>query len=170
MEIKTIPCAMFICDVPNHKKHKKKLLNLIKKMPNKSFSSVSKTDWNIPSDFKREYLDYFYKNVITPIMDKQMKYFEASKWEIANAWFQQYTEFSFHEWHNHEYSNYTNVYFLELNSAKEKTEIKSGEKKIIEYKAKEGQVITFPGFLVHRSKPVANNRKTVIAFNSVFKH
>ncbi len=170
MEVKTIPCVMFISNVPNHKKHKKKLLSLIKKMPNKSFSAVSKTDWNLPSNFTREYLDYFYSNVITPVMDEQIKFFKASKWEIVNAWFQQYTKTSFHEWHNHEHSNYTNVYFLELNHSKEKTEIKSGEDKIIEYKAKEGQVITFPGFLVHRSKPISNKRKTVIAFNSGFKY
>ena len=37
-------------------------------------------------------------------------------------------------------------------------------------KSKEGQIITFPGCLLHKSEPVANERKTIISFNSWFTY
>ena len=92
MKIKQIPCNLFVCDVPNHKKHKKELLNLIKEMPNNSYGPISKTDWNINSSFKRKYLDYFYTYVIKSIMDKQQKYLNAIGSKIENGWFQQYNK------------------------------------------------------------------------------
>ena len=170
MKIKQIPCNLFVCDVPNHKKHKKELLNLINEMPNNSYGPISKTDWNINSSFKRKYLDYFYTYVIKSIMDKQQKYLNAIGSKIENGWFQQYNKKSFHNWHVHEQSNYTNVYFLELDSPSQVTQIKIGKNKIMKYKAKEGQVITFPGCLLHKSQPILNNRKTIIAFNSSFNY
>ena len=115
MKIKQIPCSMFVCDVPDHKKHKKKLLNLIREMPDNIYGPISKTDWNIDVNFKRKYLDYFYSNVIRPVMNEQQKYLKALDWKISNGWFQQYDKKSYHDWHVHEGSNYTNVYFFELN-------------------------------------------------------
>jgi len=168
MKIKQIPCNMFICNVPKHKKHKKKLLNLIKEMPDNTYELISKTDWNI--NCKRRYLDYFYSDVIKPIMNEQQKYLNASNWRISNGWFQQYNKKSYHKWHVHEGANYTNVYFLELDSSDQATKIKTGRNKIIEYKAKEGQVVTFPGCLLHKSEAILKKRKTVISFNSWFSY
>ena len=170
MKIKQIPCSMFVCDVPDHKKHKKKLLNLIREMPDNIYGPISKTDWNIDINFKRKYLDYFYSNVIRPVMNEQQKYLKALDWKISNGWFQQYDKKSYHDWHVHEGSNYTNVYFLELSDSHQATKIKTGENKVLNYKSKEGQIITFPGCLLHKSEPVANERKTIISFNSWFTY
>ena len=71
MNIKKIQTEFITIDVPNHKKHKPILLDLISKMPNKSLHRVSKTDWELPKDFKREYLEYFYDNIATDIMHQQ---------------------------------------------------------------------------------------------------
>jgi hypothetical protein len=170
MKVKQIPCNMFICDVPKHKEHKKKLLNLIKEMPDNTYGPISKTDWNIEANFKRKYLDYFYSNVIRPVMNKQQKYLKARDWRIPNGWFQQYNKKSYHNWHVHEGANYTNVYFLELDSSDQATKIKTGRNKIIEHKAEEGQVVTFPGCLLHKSEEVLKKRKTIISFNSWFTY
>jgi len=169
MNIKKIQTEFITINVPDHEKHKPILLDLISKMPNKSLHRVSKTDWELPLDFKRTYLEYFYDNIATDIMHQQTKYFEAATWTISNAWFQQYEKNSTHEYHTHDRANYTNVYFLELPDPKFKTSIKVGKKEY-NYKVKEGQLITFPAHLLHGSMSNGDLRKTVISFNSNFKY
>ena len=102
-------------------------------------------------------------------MDQQKKYFKAKSWKIENGWFQQYQEKSSHYYHTHPGVNFTNVYFLELPDKQFKTFIQSGGKEY-NYKAQEGQIITFPAHLLHRSKENGNFRKTVISFNSNFHY
>ena len=167
MDIKKIKTEFIISKVPNHKKHKTILLNLINKMPVNSYDQISKTDWNLPKDMERKYLQYFYTNICNDVMDQQKKYFKSENWEIINGWFQQYEKDSFHVYHNHRNANFTNVYFLELPDLKFKTSIKIGKKKY-DYDVKEGQVITFPAHLLHCSKSNGNLRKTIISFNSHF--
>jgi len=167
MDIKEIKTEFITSEVPNHKKHKTILLDLINKMPANSYSRVSKTDWNLPKDMERKYLEYFYSNISHDVMSQQQKYFKAKKWEIINGWFQQYETKSFHEYHNHPNVNFTNVYFLELPDPHFKTLIKIKDKEY-EYKVKEGQIITFPAHLLHTSQPNGDLRKTIISFNSGF--
>jgi|TARA_R110000824_G_C14849202_1_gene639903 hypothetical protein len=167
MDIKKIKTEFIISKVPNHRKHKTILLNLINKMPANSYYHISKTDWNLLKDTERKYLDYFYSNISHGVMGQQQKYFKAEKWEIINGWFQQYEKNSSHIYHNHPSANFTNIYFLELPDLKFKTSIKIGEKKY-DYAVKEGQVITFPAHLLHCSKSNGNLRKTIISFNSNF--
>ena len=97
------------------------------------------------------------------------KFYKADDWNISNGWFQQYEKDSYHQWHNHEGANFTNVYFLELPDSKFKTKIKVGDE-IIEYEAEEGDLISFPAYLLHTSEKNGDGRKTVIAFNSNFKY
>jgi len=167
MKIKFLKTEFFTCTVKNHKKHKPILLSLIDKMPFSRSQDTTKSDWLLPPDQKREYLDYFYSNVIDDIMDEQAKYFKADQWHIHNAWFQQYKNAAFHKYHNHNNTNWANVYFIELPSPTLKTTIKIRDK-TFDYTAKEGQVITWPAHLLHTSKPISSKRKTVIAFNSDF--
>ena len=167
MQVKKIKCELFIQDVPNHQTHKKILLDLIDKFPNNPYENVTKTDWNLPKKFKRKYLDYFYPHISKSLMDNLQVYYKAKRWRIINSWFQQYEKNSYHEYHNHPQSNFTNVYFMELPDTNFKTVIKI-ENKEYEYSVKEGQLITFPAHLLHTSKPNGNRRKTVISFNSDF--
>jgi len=93
---------------------------------------------------------------------KQLK---CQTWEIQNIWFQQYKEGDEHDWHNHPHTQFSNVYFLELPSTNMKTEFATHP----DINVSEGDVITFPAHLVHRSKPnQSNKRKTIISFNSSF--
>ena len=169
MDIKTIPTEFIIYDVPDHNNHKAILLDLINKIPANPYKEVSKTDWNLPKSFKRKYINYFYSNIAKNMMDQQKKYFKAKSWKIENGWFQQYQEKSSHCYHTHPEVSFTNVYFLELPDKQFKTFIQSGGKEY-NYKAQEGQIITFPAHLLHKSKENGNLRKTVISFNSNFHY
>tara|TARA_Y100000114_G_scaffold34289_1_gene29700 strand:- start:4334 stop:4849 length:516 start_codon:yes stop_codon:yes gene_type:complete len=169
MQVNKIKCELFIQDVPNHQTHKKILLDLIKQLPNNPYENISKTDWNLPKKLKRKYLDYFYPNISKSLMDNLQVYYKSKSWRITNAWFQQYEKNSYHEYHNHTQTNFTNVYFLELPDTNFKTILKI-ENKEYEYKVKEGQLITFPAHLLHTSKPNGDKRKTIISFNSDFHY
>ena len=161
MDIKELKTEFITLDVLEHLKHKAILLDLINKIPSNSYEQVSKTDWNLPKKLERKYLEYFYSNIVNNIMDQQQKYFKAKSWKISNGWFQQYEKNSFHVYHNHPNSNFTNVYFLELPNKDHVTEIKD-----VEYDAEEGYLITFPATMLHRCKVVSGGRKTIISFNS----
>ena len=169
MQVNKIKCELFIQDVPNHQTHKKILLDLIKQLPNNPYENISKTDWNLPKKLKRKYLDYFYPNISKSLMDNLQVYYKSKSWRITNAWFQQYKKNSYHEYHNHTQTNFTNVYFLELPDTNFKTILKI-ENKEYEYEVKEGQLITFPAHLLHTSKPNGHKRKTIISFNSDFHY
>ena len=167
MKIERIETEIFILDVPQHQRFKERLLSYIDEMPNQSFEGVTKSDWNLPVSTERKYLRFFYTRMIGPCMNKLKNYLKAKEWGIANGWFQQYGKNSEHTWHIHADANWANSYFLELPDPAFKTEIKIKDK-IIEYEVKEGQLICFPAYLLHRSKPNGDQRKTAIAFNSHF--
>tara|TARA_R110000787_G_C13429912_1_gene445499 strand:- start:1299 stop:1805 length:507 start_codon:yes stop_codon:yes gene_type:complete len=160
---------MFIkTKINNYKEVNKNLLSLINKMPKRKlktrYKNMSNSDWDIPRDFKRDYLDYFYK-IIEPYMGELAKGFNSKKWTINNCWFQQYKKLDNHEWHTHPQTNFTNVYFVELPSKSIGTEVLNTKN----LNLKEGDLLTFPGYFYHRS-PVnfTNKRKTIISFNSDF--
>ena len=168
MNIKEIKCDFIIYDVLNHHEHKKALLELIDKIPNNPFKDISKTDWNLPVTFEREYLNYFFSHIAKNIMEKQKDHFKADTWEIDKTWFQQYEKEALHADHWHPMSNFTNIYFVEFPEEQFKTSIKSQGKEY-DYSVKEGQIITFPAHLLHCSNSNGDLRKTIISFNSNFK-
>ena len=173
MKIKKIDSCYFIDTLFDFKKHKKVLLDLISKMPDKDRKSgveqISKTDWNVPKDYNREYLNYFY-NIIQEYMFKMCDFLYTDKWIITNAWFQQYKNTDRHDWHTHTNCHFTSVFYLELPEKKYSTQIfNSFTKKIIKVNVKEGDILTFPSYFNHRS--IVNKsikRKTIISFNSNF--
>ena len=169
MQVKKINSEITKINVKEHRFYKAMLLNLIDEMPNASYEWVSKSDWDLPKDLTRKYLDLFYRQVIKSSMKELQDYYKADDWNISNGWFQQYEKDSFHQWHNHNGANFTNVYFLELPDSKFRTKIKVGDE-IIEYEAKEGDLISFPAYLLHTSEKNGDGRKTIIAFNSNFKY
>ena len=77
---------------------------------------------------------------------------------FGNLWFQQYESYNKHDWHIHGLCHFTNVYFLELEDPEIKTEIKDLYGTVINYSAKEGDILSFPSFLYHRS-PTNNSKK-----------
>ena len=60
MRTKKIKTDIINNRVKEHKKYKLQLLKLIDEMPNVSQGGVSKSDWSLPKDHPRKYLDLFY--------------------------------------------------------------------------------------------------------------
>ena len=171
----------------NHKEHKKILCELIDKFeqdndtiltPDQAnldgvvMDPILSSDYFINSNLPREYRQYFYDEVIQPLVFQIGVEFGLLPFEyfIHDAWFQRYLETAEHSWHTHTGCQFSNVYFLELPDGEYVTEIKGPNGKLIEYSAKEGDVITFPSYFLHRSKPNGKQRKSIISFNTSYNH
>ena len=167
---------IFVNTVKNHKEHKKTLLNLIDNFEQlheestKDYDMIHSTDFDISQDEERDYLDYFHIHILDDVIESVSKQLGLApcEWDVLMAWFQRYNQSNVHTWHNHAYTQFTNCYFLEMPDASHKTEILDMNGNILEYDAKEGDIITFPAWMKHRSKPHEGEQKTVIAFNLDF--
>ena len=88
----------------------------------------------------------------------------------TNIWFQQYSKNGKHGWHIHS-ENYTGVYYVKFSSKDAKTELIdpfSQNKKMI-INAKEGDIIIFPSYVIHRAtEQQDNSEKIIISFNFNF--
>ena len=151
----------------SHKSIKNKLLELIKNTnTKKQFTGISHSDFNLSKDKNREYVNIFIEN-IKPILNKISNKIKTKDWQIDNIWFQQYLKNDLHDWHTHIGAHFTNIYFLELPKKEYATQI-------LGYKThniKEGDVLSFPAYFLHRSKKINTNiRKTIISFNTSFFH
>ena len=160
-----------VTDIKEHKKIKQKFLKFIDEMPNSSLNNISKTDWNLPKEHKREYLEYFY-DIITPYMNTMSKKLKCRNWDISNGWFQVYSENDSHSWHTHSKSNYTNIYYINLPDKSVKTQVYDvvTKKVIDDFQVTEGQLLTMPANLIHTSpENKTNDKKVIISFNSNFE-
>jgi hypothetical protein len=171
MQVKPIDSYYFVNDIKDHALQKVKLLDLINSLDSVSIQnntdSISKTDWGITQQNQEYYT--LVQELLDPCMQEISKYLCAKDYEVHNIWFQQYLKKDIHNWHNHSHANYASVYFLELSDKKFATEIYDLEKKsVINLDVKEGQVLTFPAHMLHRSPKLDSSRKTIISFNSSF--
>ena len=169
----------FIFNLKNHKKIKKRLLDLIKitnqsdiKPDNISNDYITKTDWNYSKDSGRLYTIEFSK-ILQPYITGMLIELSMDQATIHNMWFQSYYKKDNHNWHIHEGTHWTNVYFLELPNKKFKTELYDPfKKKIIDnIEIKEGTLLSFPANILHRSPMNTSNKvKTIISFNTTFSN
>ena len=179
IEIKTgdIPCCVYVSEVLTHKEIKIPLLHIFNN--NGTFGldvgdeypfgqRTYNTDWHLQSSFHYKHIEY--ERIIDPIINnhnealtKFLGYTEPITCD--NKWFQQYKKNDFHGWHRHKHCIFSNVYYLDL-PYKVLTSFRfHGREFTIEIK--EGQILTFPSFLEHSSKPNFSDKiKTVISFNS----
>lgn len=174
MKIHKLESFYIINQLKNHNSFKKQLLDCIDDMPNNDrrigYENITKTDWSLPRDYHRKYIDIFYKE-IPSVMEEIKDFLHCTEWNITNTWFNQYIKNDFNGWHNHPGSNFANVYYLELPEDGMQTEFLDvrTNKIISDIKVKEGDIITFPAHILHRSKTInSDKRKTIIAFNSCF--
>jgi len=157
---------IIITKIDNYKEINKNILSLINKIPNnpiqKHNEKINHTDWNLPENFKREYLEYFVK-MMQPYLNEIAIKLNSNVLKISNIWFQQYVKLNTHGWHTHMETNFTNVYFVELPHKSLGTEILNHDKLDLN----EGDLLTFPAYLYHRSPVnITEGRKTIISFNS----
>jgi len=153
---------IFISKIRNYKDHNKKILACIDELNDKGLSStneqITKTDWDNVNSKK----DYFFHIDwdVDKHLEKQCAILGANEAEIDKVWYQQYSTNSSHGWHTHAGAHFSNVYFVECKKGQQ-TEFKN-----FDVEVEEGDLISFPAFLPHRSKEIINDRKTVIAFNT----
>ena len=158
-------------DIDKDNTHKEKLLDLIGEMPGSFMHGLSKSDWKLDRNYDRKYLEYF-KKMVSPHLDKLANRLHFKKWIVDNAWFQQYEKTHGHNWHNHSYSNFSGVYYVELPSGELITEYYDSPNEVIfeQLNIKEGQLLIIPSYILHRSPSnESNDRKTIIAFNINFE-
>jgi hypothetical protein len=160
-----------IFTIKNHEEIKPKIIESIDAFSSKSLinstDSISRTDWNVPSETPRPYFE-----LLLPFINKEyiefVKFLGGRGTTIHNLWFQQYYKTDTHTTHCHPGSNFSNIYYVELPHKFQRTEFYDPLKKeFFQFDVKEGDVLTFPAYYAHRS-PInkTNDRKTVIVFNN----
>lgn len=173
MITKFLQVPIFIKKVNNHLDLKKQVLEDIESMGTHSLiepfndQCISNTDWHINYNIRKPYVNTLQTLIWETIGDLK----ELSKIQkdikISNYWFQQYLPGDYHGYHNHINSFYNIVYYVELpeNGAKTTFNVLGEE---CEFEVEEGDIICFPGSVMHCSKPnKSNQRKTVVVFNTV---
>lgn len=166
-----INCNYCITKIQNHGKVKPRLLDLIQQADHtspfleKSEVDITRTDWHNCSDAQRPWFKFFAENFYDSIMAvyRRLGY---GGFRLNEIWFQQYGSFSQHGWHTHG-SNFTNVYYLELPKDSPKTQlIEPYTKNKFYLEVEEGDLVTFPSFILHRTGPnVSQDPKSIISFN-----
>ena len=80
-------------------------------------------------------------------------------------WYHQYSEGDKYGWHIHD-NQYGGIYYLEMGRSSARTEfLYPFNRKKVKINVKEGDMIIFPGHLMHRGLLNGKDRKTVISFN-----
>jgi len=132
--------------------------------------NIHRVDWNDNLNYERPWVKY-----IKPYIQKQLKkyanYLGYNDVVIKGMWFQQYNTNGKHGWHIHG-ENYTGVYYVTFNNKCGKTELINplSQDKKFTINAKEGDIVIFPSFVIHRaSEQKTNDIKLIISFNIEFK-
>lgn len=172
--IHTISCPYIISKLEEHDLIKEDVIDLIDDSestnyvyPN-DYTNITRTDYDVPSDVFRGYISLVEKP-IQKLMEANFLKIGYDMVNIKNWWFQQYKQGSNHGWHVHVDCQWTNVYYVELPEDAPKTQLLNpmNQNEIITLDVKEGDVLTFPSFILHRAPNVeSKTRKTIISFNS----
>ena len=169
MRVETINSYIFIQKVEEHKEIKNKLLSLLDEIKNDKIESdnekIEKSDYNLSVDVERKYGSMF-QDIVRPYNENIKEFYKAEKILINNYWFQQYGDNGYHNFHIHPFSLLSNVYYLELENNNSTVFYDMQNKKEIKYNLEEGDLITFPSLLPHKSQINTNGRKTIISYNS----
>jgi hypothetical protein len=174
VDIKTgdIPCSVFVSEVPNHKIVKLNILKDIKENAVFSVNDLSReTIYNTDFFIDKQYNYCKYMDLVRPIFEEHNRSLtKLLDYEfnivVSAIWYQQYATGDFHSWHRHSGCTFSNVYYVDLPDVASKTTFRFLGREF-EVEVNEGQILTFPSYLYHCSKPnMSKNIKTVIAFNS----
>jgi hypothetical protein len=168
-----------VCLLTKFEKHlfyKEKLLSFfdkekenIKQIDNYYTDSIDKLDWSKSKDFNRDWVKLIINDLINHF-NNCSNFLGYQKALLHNLWFQQYKKNDTHGWHVHG-NNYTGVYYVEYDKNCGNTQLVDpfNQNKLIDVKAKEGDIIMFPSTVIHRANVQKNNtRKTIISFNIDF--
>jgi hypothetical protein len=131
--------------------------------------SVTNLDWSLASDFSRPWT-----KLLLPFLEQELKKVcQACGYitpYINELWFQQYHQADTHGWHVHG-SNFTGVYYLDLPTGSPITQLVNpwNQETIINPNVKEGDILIFPSYVIHRAPKIMTDvKKTIISFNCNF--
>lgn len=167
-----IECPYFISPLKEHLEIKEQLLSEInktdkKKAINLKVNTVIGCDYDWSFDNERPYLKTLLP-FLTKHLSKEIKNQNFDQVHIHNVWFQQYIFNDIHDWHIHGQTQFTCVYYLELPEQAPVTEFihPFNQDKKQDFNIKEGDILIFPSFVLHRGKRnKSQKRKTIISFN-----
>tara|TARA_Y200000002_G_scaffold10096_2_gene8308 strand:+ start:15383 stop:15991 length:609 start_codon:yes stop_codon:yes gene_type:complete len=173
-----VPIA--INKISEHLDIKEKCLSLIDESPGERTRyaggnlDITRCDYSVDGvtldndDPARKWLT-FLKPYLMNVVTDTYKNLGYDTFKIHNIWYQQYETGSTHGWHVHTDCQWTSVYYLDLPDLAPKTQLVSpwDNKTIIKLDIQEGDVITFPSFVIHQAPKNKNNKtKTIVSFNS----
>ena len=164
-----------IAQLKDHFKIKNEILDLINREQGaeRIYEEKSSTLDISRCDYKISYEPRQWTTALHPYLTPTVQEIYASlgyqTYNIHNIWFQQYDSGSTHGWHVHTKCQWTNVYYIDMPDDAPKTELINpwNQTDIIQMDVKEGDVLSFPSFVIHRA-PInkCNKTKTIISFNS----
>ena len=160
-----------------HEMIKNDLLQLINESSDEGFKKkdiyfnddLSKTDWPLANNWEREW-GKRYKNLFVEQFKNFANALGYKDIQLSKLWYQQYGFKQTHGWHIHA-RNYTGAYYLELPQDAPYTEFiyPSNLNKGFTIEVKEGDIIFFPCYFMHRSKAsLSKKTKTIISWNLDF--
>jgi hypothetical protein len=166
-----------------HLETKEQILQLISEQPTLTYgggNQIANLDWGRKSDWSRPWVQLF-KPDFDLAMNQAAQKYGYLKAIINELWFQQYKKGNGHGWHSHG-NNFTGVYYLDFPPNTPITELINpwltklnnlsnvDEKELIIPDVKEGDVLIFPSYVVHRAPMIKNDiNKSIISFNMDFE-
>ena len=166
-----ISCPIVKSKFYEHEKIKDKVLQTIDEYDypiiDYETTFISKTDWMIPQESFRPYKQHIFPSLGDHLQKvySSMGYIRVN---IHNLWFQQYTKGAGHKWHIHMDCQWTNVYYIEMPEGAPFLQlIDPRTDQVLDIDVEEGDVLSFPSFITHRSPDMeSDTRKTIISCNS----
>lgn len=127
-----------------------------------SCDTITRTDWNTGAE--RPYLKYLEQHMSNHNRSfcQELGY---SRVHISDAWYQQYNNKDTHGYHNHPLCSFSNIIYVEL-PYKESSTIFKIKDEVFTVEVKEGDILSFPGIIIHGSPQIHEGRKTVVVYNT----
>ena len=129
-------------------------------------TNITKSDWEDGDKLncEREWVNYIMPDLHNHF-SKCFKKVGYHHYIISKLWYQQYDKDSEHGWHIHE-DNFTGVYYVDMPNGEKTQFLQPLTNEVKEFNVKEGDLILFPSFVIHRAPKVINEHtKTIISFN-----
>ena len=168
--MRIIKDGVFVNTMENYSEIKDKLVWEILQSPGESLDDITKTDWDGHS---YHHQTGYWQTVLPFVLDSYQQirthlYQDLTEYvglDIGYSWYQVYGYESQHTYHNHPGCQFSNVFFVDLPNGDFKTKFFG----LDDIDVKEGDLITFPAWYLHRSPPnLGQKNKIVVSFNTSF--
>lgn len=173
---------VFVTHLDQHEELKRDLKELLDSLAAREItvkgSPIAKSSYG-QGKLNQQWRPLFLKTAM-PHLQELYNDLKTPEWEIRQMWFQTYEKGNLHRAHTHGGYTWANVYFLDLpnpelatafyHPARHWVELRGHPKTdsppVLRPPIREGDIVTFPGYLEHEAPLVAgDDTKTIISFN-----